>query len=225
MGKKSKCCPKSSTSVSCCKSSSSSSSSSISSSSISSFSSCSSSNTYGYCCPQYPKCKNKCAPIYYPNNYVGQYPCNPCNPPKLCPPYPPNHCPPYPPNHCPSNSTNYCPPNPPNTCSPFYNTFTNILVPTSTTTTTLNNAYTLFLVNPTGSGGIVELPTITSLANCCYKKMFIFTNISITNSFSLTPPSTSSDTINGLPSYLVSPQTSVTLYSSFVGGLGYWSLI
>jgi len=73
---KNKCCKKSS-SFKCDDSSN-------SSTSCSSYSS----STYGFCCPKYPRCGcvvNKCAPIYYPNNCVGQYPCNPC-PPYPCPP-------------------------------------------------------------------------------------------------------------------------------------------
>ena len=228
MGKKSKCCQKLSSSVSCGNSSSSSSSSSLSCSS-------SLSSSYGYCCPQYPKCKgscykNKCAPIYYPNNYVGQYPSGqypsgPC-PPKPCPPYPcsPYPCPPYPcgPNPC---GPNPYPPNPcnPTQCSPFYNTFPNTITPSSTSTPSINNAYTLYLVNPTDASGNIVLPGVTAFVNCCYNKMFVFTNISSTNSFVLA--TTGTDLINGLTSIIIPPNTSVTLYSSYVGGIGYWSLV
>ena len=204
MGKKSKCCQKSSSSTS--------SSSCSSSSSSSSSSSCSpSSSSYGYCCPQYPRCKgscykNKCVPVYYPNNYVGQYPCNPC---------PPNPC----------NPCNPCFPNPCNLtqCSPFYNTYTSILVPSSSTTPSVNNAYTLYLVNPADSSGNIVVPAVVAFSGCCYNKMFVFTNISSSNIFTLTPSGT--DTINGLTTVTILPNTSVTLYSSYVGGIGYWSLV
>jgi hypothetical protein len=79
------------------------------------------------------------------------------------------------------------------------------------------------LVSPADSSGNIVLPAVTAFTNCCYKKMFIFTNISDTNSFTLT--TTGNDSINGLTTFTILPNTSVTLYSSFVGGLGYWSLV
>ena len=196
MGKKSGCCKKSS-STKCDDSSSSSSCSSYSSS------------TYGYCCTKYPKCRcivNKCAPIYYPNNSVGQYPCNPCKPP--CPPYP---CPPY--------------PVPTTPCSPTYNSY-NSIITGSPVSFNLLSQYTLYIVNTTDSSGNLYLPSITSLSACSYNKMFVISNIGyFTITINPSTTTTTTDNINGLISITISPYSSVNVYSSYISGVGYWSLV
>ena len=188
MGKKSGCCKKSS-STKCDDSSSS--------------SSCSSS-TYGYCCTKYPKCRcivNKCAPIYYPNNCVGQYPYNPCTPP--CPPYPVPTTP----------------------CSPTYNSY-NSIITGSPVSFNLLSQYTLYIVNTTDSSGNLYLPSITSLSACCYNKMFVISNIgSFTITINPSTTTTTTDNINGLTSITISPNSSVNVYSSYISGVGYWSLV
>jgi hypothetical protein len=200
---KNKCCKKSST-LKCDESSS----------------SCSSS-TYGSCCPKYPKCccvKDVCAPIYYPNNYVSQYPCNPCKPqcPPLCPPRCPPLCPPYP-----------CPPYPcpPSQCAPTYTSYSSILAGSLISFNLLSN-YTLFIVNPTDVSGNLFLPSITSLSSCSYNKMFVISNIS-TQTIILNPSSTTTttDNINGQSSVIIAPNSSVNVYSSYISGVGYWSLV
>lgn len=196
MGKK-KCCKKSS-SLRCDETSSS--------------TSCSSSSTYGFCCPKYPKCccvKDKCAPIYYPNNCVGKYPCNPCLP--LCPPPCPPPCPPYP-----------CPPT---QCAPTYNSYSSVVAGSSISFNLLSN-YTLFIVNPTDSSGNLYLPAITTLSSCCYNKMFVISNIS-SESIVLNPSTTTTttDNINGQTSVIIGPNSSVNVYSSYISGVGYWSLV
>lgn len=188
MGKKSGCCKKSS-STKCDDSSSS--------------SSCSSS-TYGYCCTKYPKCRcivNKCAPIYYPNNCVGQYPYNPCTPP--CPPYPA----------------------PTTQCSPTYNSYNSIIIG-SPISFNLLSQYTLYIVNTTDSSGNLYLPSITSLSACCYNKMFVISNIgSFTITINPSTTTTTTDNINGLTSITIPANSSVNVYSSYISGVGYWSLV
>lgn len=171
----------------------------------------SSSSTYGFCCPKYPKCccvKDKCAPIYYPNNCVGQYPCNPCPP---CPPPCPSPCPPYP-------------------CSPAqyasaYNSYGSIIAGTAISFSLLSN-YTLFIVNPTDTSGNLYLPAIRSLSSCCFNKMFVISNIS-TQTIVLNPSTstTTTDNINGQSSVILGPNSSVNVYSSYISGVGYWSLV
>jgi len=192
----------------CCKKTS---SSKCDESSSSSSSTCCSSSTYGFCCPKYPKCcctKDKCAPVYYPNNCVGQYPCNPCKPP--CPPYP-----------CP------CPPYPcyPTQCAPTYNSYSSIVAGSSISFNLLSS-YTLFIVNPTDSSGNLYLPAITSLSLCCYNKMFVISNIS-SETIVLNPSTTTTttDNINGQSSVTIGPNSSVNVYSSYISGVGYWSLV
>lgn len=199
---KNKCCKKSS-SLRCDESSSSTSCSS-------------SSSTYGFCCPKYPKCccvKDKCAPIYYPNNCVGQYPCNPCRPP--CPPPCPSPCPPP------------CPPYPcpPTQCAPIYNSYSSIIAGTSISFN-LSSNYTLYIVNPTDSLGNLYLPAIKSLSSCYYNKMFVVSNISA-ETIVLNPSTTTTttDNINGQPSISIGPYSSINVYSSYIGGVGYWSLV
>jgi len=195
MGKKSGCCKKkSSSSIRCDDSSSSSSSCS---------SSYSSSSTYGYCCTKYPKCHcsvNKCAPIYYPNNCVGQYPCNPYRPP--------------------------CPPNPcaPTQCNPQYNSY-NLIIAGNNITQNLLAQYTLYIVNPTDSSGNLYLPPINSLGLCCYNKMFVISNISL-NTITLNPSVSTTDSINGsIVPVTIPANSSVSIYSSLISGIGYWSLV
>ena len=198
MGKKSNCCKKKSTSTSnCCDDSSS-----------SSCSSSRSSSTYGFCCTKYPKCHcvvNKCAPIYYPNNCVGQLPCNPCRP-----PYPS----PYPPP---------CPP--PAQCSPTYNSY-NVIITGSPISFNLFAQYTLYIVNPIDTSGNLYLPAISSLGVCCYNKMFIISNISsYTITINPSQTTTTTDGINGLSSMQIPQNSSVSIYSSYISNIGYWSLV
>jgi len=186
---KNKCCKKSS-SLRCDESSSS--------------TSCSSSSTYGFCCPKYPKCccvKDKCAPIYYPNNCVGKYPCNPCLPPcpPPCPPYP---CPPYP-----------CPPT---QCGAKYTSNNSLITSNSTLTASSSN---LYICNPTSADITITLPAISSLGSCCYTKMFVISNISSTNT--VTIATTGDSLTNPSVSPLVQGE-SVTLYSVNVSGGAYW---
>ena len=185
---KNKCCKKSS-SFKCDDSSS----SSISCSSYSS-------STYGFCCPKYPKCGcvvNKCAPIYYPNNCVGQYPCNPC--PSPCPPYP---CPPYP-----------CPPT---QCGVKYTSNTSII----TSNTTLNaNSQNVYICNPTSANITITLPAISSLSSCGFNKMFVISNISASYTVSIT---TSGDSLTNNSLSTLSQGDSITLYSVNVPGGAYW---
>lgn len=188
---KNKCCKKSSTSM--CNDSSSS-------------SSCTSSSTYGYCCTKYPKCyciKNKCAPIYYPNNCVGNYPCNPCPPP--CPAPCPQPCPPYP-----------CPPYPcpPTQCGLKYTANTSII----TSNTTLNvNSQNVYICNPT-SAITITLPPISSLSSCGGTKMFVISNISTEN----ITISTSGDSLTNSSKSTLSPNDTITLYSVNIPGGAYW---
>ena len=189
---KTKCCKKSSSSK-CDESTSSSSSCSLSYSS-----------SYGQCCSKYPKCycaKDKCAPIYYPNNCVGQYPCNPCKPP--CPPYP-------------------CPPS---QCTPTYTSYSSIIAGSSISFNLLSS-YTLFIINPTDSSGNLYLPSILSLSSCSYNKMFVISNIS-SETIILNPSTTTTttDNINGQTSVTIDPNSSVNVYSSYISGVGYWSLV
>jgi hypothetical protein len=197
MGKKFGCCKKKS-STKCDDSSSSSSSYS--------------SSTYGYCCPKYPKCHcnvNKCAPIYYPNNCVGQYPYNSYRPP--CPsPYPS----PYP-----------SPCLPPTQCNPLYNSYTSIIAG-NTISFNLLSQYTLYIVNPTDTSGNLYLPIIGSLSTCCYNKMFVISNIS-SNTIVINPSTstTTTDNINGLPSLTIQAYSSINIYSSYISGVGYWCCV
>ena len=193
----------------CCKKSSSSKCDDYSSSSTS----CSlySSSTYGFCCPKYPKCGcvvNKCAPIYYPNNCVGQYPCNPC-PPNPCPPYP---CPPYP-----------CPPYPcpPTQCGVKFTT-------SGSTTSSTNLTATSPNVNIYSTIQTIQLPAITSLSSCGYTKMFILSNLS-TSTGSLTINTGTSTfgqdlfTNNGTNTYTLTVGQTLTIYSVYVpNATSYW---
>jgi hypothetical protein len=154
------------------------------------------------CCSKYPKCccnVNKCAPIYYPNNY----PCNPCN------------------------SYNPCtPPITPTSCYPTYTTY-NSIISGDIINFNLLSTYTLFIVNPIDDSGLLYLPAITSLGFCLYNKHFIISNISnfaILLNPSLT--STTTDNINGLTNIIIQPKTSVNVYSSYINKTtGYWCLI
>lgn len=191
MGKKLECCKKKVCNK-CVESSS------CSSSSSSCFSSSSSSCVV--CCKKYPKCNcynvNKCAPIYYPNNCVGQYPCNPCNP-------------------CPS-------PCPPTIYKPSYTSYNAII---TASTFNLLTPYNLFIVNSNPTS--LYLPTIGSLSSYCYSKMFVISNISSSNVITLYPSAstTTTDNINGLPSITIPINSSVTVYSSYINGTGYWTSV
>ncbi len=116
----------------------------------------SSSSSYGFCCTKYPKCKctiNKCAPIYYPNNCVGKYPCPPPCPP-LCPP-------PYCPTQC---GTKY--------------TSNNSII---TSSTTLNSSSQNVYICNSSANITITLPAISSLSACGFTKMFVISNISSFN--------------------------------------------
>jgi hypothetical protein len=158
----------------------------------------SSSSTYGFCCPKYPKCccvKDKCAPIYYPNNCVGQYPCNPCPPP--CPPYP---CPPYP-----------CPPT---QCGPKYTS--------SNTKTTTSSALSIstpnVLICDPSADITLTLPAISTLSSCSYTKMFVISNVSI-NAVTVSPTAPDSLTNSGIT---LNQGDCVTLYSVYMSTGSYW---
>lgn len=159
----------------------------------------SSSSTYGFCCPKYPKCcciKDKCAPIYYPNNCVGQYPCNSCPPP--CPPYP-----------CPS-------PYPPSQCGLKYTANTSIL----TSNANLNaNSQNVYICNPTTSVITITLPAISTLSSCGGTKMFVISNISTSFNVNI---STSGDSLTNPSAATLSPSETITLYAVNVPGGGYW---
>lgn len=188
MGKKN-CCKKSSSSFRCDESTS-------SSTSCSSYSS----STYGHCCPKYPKCRcvvNKCAPIYYPNNCVGQYPCNPC---------PPTPCPPYP-----------CPPA---QCGLKFTT-------SGSTTSSTNLTATSPNVNIYSTIQTIQLPAITSLSSCGYTKMFVLSNLSTsTGSLTInTGTSTYGQDlfINGTSTNTLATGLTITLYSVYVpNATSYW---
>lgn len=175
----------------------------------------SSSSSYGHCCPKYPKCycvRDKCAPIYYPNNTIGQYPCNPCRPPQ-CPPY--NPCNPCPPLPC-----------PPTQCAPTYTSYSSLITGTAISFNLLL-PYTLFIINPTDSAGNLYLPAVTSLSSCCYNKMFVISNISNTFTILLNPSTatTTTDNINGQQNVIINSNSSVNVYSSYINGVGYWTLV
>lgn len=180
-----------------------------------------SSSSYGHCCPKYPKCycvRDKCSPIYYPNNTIGQYPCNPCRPPQ-CPPYNPcNPCPPY-------NPCNPCPPFnpcPPTQCGAKYTSYNTINSSDLILSASSSNVY---ICNPPISGLTITLPAISSLGSCCYTKMFVISNIS--NIFGTTGSViisvTAGDTLTNPSATPIATNTTVTLYSvNISGGAGYW---
>lgn len=173
----------------CCKKSSSSNSSS-----------CSSSSTYGFCCPKYPKCYcvvNKCAPIYYPNNSVGQYPCNPCPPP--CPPIP---CPPFP-----------CPPS---QCGAKYTSSNTKITSSSALAISTQN---VLICEPASANITLTLPAISTLSSCGYIKMFVISNIS--SSYDVNVIATTPDSLTQT-SITLSQGESVTLYSVYMASGSYW---
>lgn len=205
MGKKSCCCKKSS-STKCADSSSSSCTSGSSKSSCtsgSSSSSCSSSKSSSSksCCLKYPKCHckvNKCAPIYYPNNCIGHYPCGSI----------PNRL----------ERISKC-------ASSIHNSYSSIITGNAISFNLLL-VYTIYIVNPTDASGNLYLPAINSLNICSYNKTFIISNIS---SYAITiNPSTTTittDNINGSTSVSIPANSSVTIYSSYINGIGYWILV
>ncbi len=186
----------------------------------SSSSSCYSSNTFTNCCRKYPKCKcsfkNKCSPIYYPNNCVGNYPC-----PSPCPPYPCSPCPPCPPL-CPPPCPPYpCPPQP--FCGTPYTASTS--VNTSTTVSLVSSSPNVNIFS--SSGATITLPAISSLACCKYTKMFVISNIS-SGSITLNA-SISTNGQDGFASSSISStstvltNTTVTLYAVYIpGGQNLW---
>jgi hypothetical protein len=56
--------------------------------------------------------------------------------------------------------------------------------------------------------------------------MFVISNIS-TQTIILNPSSTTTttDNINGQSSVIIAPNSSVNVYSSYISGVGYWSLV
>ena len=224
MGKKK--CSVSSSSTNCCDSSSSSSCCNTSSSNC-----YSSSSSFTSCCRKYPKCncayKNKCSPVYYPNNCVGNYPCPPSNnypcppsnnypcnpcPPTPCPPYP---CPPYPCPPYPCPPATYC--GTPYTSSGSVNTSTAVTLSASSPNVNIFSS----------SDTTVTLPAISSLSCCKYTKMLVISNISSTT---LTlSASVSTNGQDGFASSLISStysvpsDTTVTLYAVYIpGGQNLW---
>ena len=178
----------------------------------------SSSSSYGHCCPKYPKCycvRDKCAPIYYPNNTIGQYPCNPCRPPQ-CPPYNPyNHCPPY-------NPCNPCPPLPcpPTQCGAKYTSNNTLISSDSTLSASSSNVY---ICDPPASGLTITLPAISSLGSCCYTKMFVISNIDVSgNAGNVIISVAAVDTLSNTSATPILPNTTVTLYSVNISGGAYW---
>jgi len=172
-----------------------------SSSSSSSSSNCEesySSSTYGFCCPKYPKCcciKDKCAPIYYPNNCIGQYPCNPCRPP--CPsPYPSYPC-------------------PPTQCGTKYTSSNTIITTSSALSISTQN---VLICNPIVADITLTLPAISTLSPCSYTKMFVISNISPTYNVNVitTAPDNLTTSIN------LTPQKTITLYSVYMNSGSYW---
>lgn len=193
---KTKCCKKKSSSI--CYDDSSSSSTSYQNNS------CSSSSNKHRCCPKYPKCLcpvNKCAPIYYPNNCVGQYPCNPCNP---CNPYKPL-CPPFP-----------CAPL---QCGTKYTSNNTII----TTDSTLNvNSPNVFISNPSSANITLTLPLISGLGSCGYTKMFVISNISSVYTVSISV--SAGDSLTRTPISLGSGD-SIILYSVYISSGSYWVVV
>jgi hypothetical protein len=150
------------------------------------------------CCVKYPKC----APIYYPNNCIGLFP------PSCPPPYPPPYPPPCP-KPCPSKSM----------CEPHYTT--NCTIRTTSTTLSVTSP-TINLFSMDVSGCVVTLPEISILESCCFKKMFVITNIG-THSFTIVPTGTNTIIYQTSPSPLILVQNqTVTLYSIKTNGGNYW---
>ncbi len=55
--------------------------------------------------------------------------------------------------------------------------------------------------------------------------MFVVSNISSnTIIINPSPSTTTTDNINGLSSVIIPAHSSVTIYSSYISGVGYWSL-
>lgn len=185
MGKKSnKCCNLSSSSTTISTPIFSNSSSNSCSNSCSSSSSRSS-----YCVP-----KKKCnkyvtyTPNYYPPCNIPPYPI-PCNYPIPCP----NPCP----NPCSSENNNYT------VCSV-------VQIGTISLPNTLATTYNLYTVSSTSDGSTdISLPLISSL-DCCKKRIITMCN---TSGFLVTISPNSSNTINGLSSFSLDPNTSVQLIS------------
>lgn len=165
---------------------------------------------------------NKCAPIYYPNNYVGSYPypCNPC-PPKPCGPYgpyPPPCPPPYPP--CP-------PPCPPQSCGPPYTANAAIISSLSSPSVLLTpTSPNVNIFNTTAQSIQVTLPSIASLGCCNYTKMFVISNLynlgtNTVTAISSTDLFTSTGTTS---SSTLDPGKTKTLYAVYVAnGQSYWT--
>jgi hypothetical protein len=173
---------------------------------------CDSSSKQKKCCSKYPKCecRDSCVPIYYPNNCIDKYPCNPCCPPP-CAPYPPL-CPPlYPPFPLQSIP---------------YTTYGSVV---NTTPFTPNNTYTLYIINPDTMivpGAITfYLPAVSTLLSTKYTKTFIISNLSTTYDV-LVSNNGSGDMINGSTSiYTIPSATSITFYASRIGTQGYWTAV
>ena len=195
------------------------------SSSSSSSSSCEPSS-YKPCSCKSSSCKSsscfvsdKCAPIYYPNNFVGPYPCGPF-PPPCPPPCPPPYLPPCPLPRPP------CPPNfqscgTPYTSNPIIGTSSSILL--NSTSPNVN------IFNTTTQSITVTLPAITTLINCNYTKMFVITNLSGSSNTLTISTSSLSDIFTSTgtqTSAAINSGETVTLYAVYTSqnSTNYWVL-
>ncbi len=198
--------------------------SSSSSSSSFSCSSSKSSSSYGFCCNKYPKCKcycvkTKCAPIYYPNNYVGPYPCNPCNP-------------------CAPNPCNPCIPNPckqiPSVCGTPYTSNNQIITTNLILNQTSPNVNIFYNSGTEESPLNITLPPIGGMNCCSNLKMFVISNLYILPGVDSDPSvgllniiASGSDLfITGSTTFSVSPGVSVVLYAVYIpSGNSYWVVL
>jgi len=184
------------------------------------------SSSYKICCKKYPKCKcscveNKCAPIYYPNNYVGPYPCGPkpCEPREPC--YPCDPCYPIRPR-CqpicpPACAPPYPPPYPVQNCGTPYTTSRSTTSLQHLNATSPNiNIYSQEFAN-------ITLPSISSLVCCNYNKMFIISNI---GNGSITVLSNNVDSFTtGTTSLTIDSGFTVILYAVYIqNSTSYWTV-
>jgi len=158
------------------------------------------------CCEKYPKCKclcitNKCAPIYYPNNYVGQYPCGTF----------PNPC---------ETFLNPCGTFP-NPCGTSYTSYNGI----QSSTTLIATSPNVLLYAPSNTTTTITLPAISSLGCCKYNKTFIITNVgSNSGILNINTNSSSTDIFsNNISTQVLNIGNSITLYSVYIpNNASYW---
>jgi len=196
MGKKSKCCHNSTTNCSSSKSCS---------------SSISFSNSSSNCCNKYPKCNCICTPIYCPNP-CSPYPCNPCNP---CVPKPCNPCQPYLP----------CVPNvcPPQNCASYNSNVTTITSSTTTINLTVSSpSVNLYITSQNLTDLIINLPQISTLYNCNYKKMFVLSNMSNGSNITLNTLQGDIFAPNNSPTLNFTSGMTITIYAVYTGTVNYW---